>query len=610
MMSPWSLLFLLNACGEPPVADRGAAEQLLPFDEAPEPTLLSPTDRLLRTSMALRGLRPSVEELGWIQQDPALLEELVDDYLDSPEFGLTVRDMHAEALLLRGVEPVLPSIDLLDGYTQGEIARALSEAPLRLVEEVVMSDSPYTEILTADYAMANGLMELALEVERRDPELGPEDWGRADWLDGRPSAGLLASSGLWLQHPSAGGNHHRGRANLLSRALICTDFLDRDVNITGSVDLSDPEQVAEAVIEDPACSTCHQALDPLAGFLWGFRGPDMFHVVNLAYQRDDDDALILDEATGEPICLASLTSSTMEGGPLADGNCLPLVHYDVSNELGWQEYGLRDPGYFGLQSGEDLRLDDLGIAITEDPRFSLCTVRRVASYLGQRPTHDLPDAFVASLQADFIETGFDFKALAKQIVLSDAFLSLAPATDEEFVFGLQILRPEQAARVMAQLTGLEWSADPDPEDCGDKCWGPVDVVTSARFGLRTLLGGTDASSKSLPTLTPTPVQLLGLRRLAAEAAAEVVAHDFGTAEAGDRRLLDTIDLAEPTEESVRTGLVALHLRILGEVIDPEAKVIDQELALFLLALSEDGDPADAWELVLTLLLQDIRMVFY
>src|SRR5262245_21845617 len=62
---------------------------------------LDPVGRLLRASMAVRGVRPSVEEIELIRQDPDALGGLVDQWMESPEFAATIRDMWAEILLLR-----------------------------------------------------------------------------------------------------------------------------------------------------------------------------------------------------------------------------------------------------------------------------------------------------------------------------------------------------------------------------------------------------------------------------------------------------------------------------------------------------------------------------
>ena len=74
---------------------------------------------------------------------------------------------------------------------------------------------------------------------------------------------------MFLRHISAGQNWHRGRANMVSRGLLCDDFLERDIVVDTSIDLSDPAIVRDAVVENPACAGCHQTLDPLASFFWG-----------------------------------------------------------------------------------------------------------------------------------------------------------------------------------------------------------------------------------------------------------------------------------------------------------------------------------------------------
>ncbi|MEL6180903.1 MAG: hypothetical protein AAFS10_18225, partial [Myxococcota bacterium] len=55
---------------------------------------LSPTDHLVRASMALRGVRPSVEELETVRANPDALPGVVDTYIESEAFGTTIRDMH------------------------------------------------------------------------------------------------------------------------------------------------------------------------------------------------------------------------------------------------------------------------------------------------------------------------------------------------------------------------------------------------------------------------------------------------------------------------------------------------------------------------------------
>ncbi|MCY1008565.1 hypothetical protein OV079_23990 [Nannocystis pusilla] len=71
---------------------------------------------------------------------------------------MSVRMWH-EVLLLR-VEGrfVLPRVGpLADAGTDADWVREVSEEPLRLIEHVVRHDRPFSEIVTADYAIASDL---------------------------------------------------------------------------------------------------------------------------------------------------------------------------------------------------------------------------------------------------------------------------------------------------------------------------------------------------------------------------------------------------------------------------------------------------------------------
>ena len=46
------------------------------------------------------------------------------------------------------------------------------------------------------------------------------------------------------------------RADTIATALLCSDFLSVDINVDVNLDLSDPEAVANAVLENDACATC------------------------------------------------------------------------------------------------------------------------------------------------------------------------------------------------------------------------------------------------------------------------------------------------------------------------------------------------------------------
>ena len=48
---------------------------------------LTPTEHLTRASIALRGMRPSRDELEAVRDDARYVEAIIDYYLTTPEFG-------------------------------------------------------------------------------------------------------------------------------------------------------------------------------------------------------------------------------------------------------------------------------------------------------------------------------------------------------------------------------------------------------------------------------------------------------------------------------------------------------------------------------------------
>jgi hypothetical protein len=552
---------------------------------------LSDVDKALRLSMSLRGLRPAAEELHAVEADPRALDDLLDAWLDSLEFGLTMRDLHAEQLLVRtDVIEQLPRRGPLELDTTHVIHRDTSEAPLRLIEWVITQDLPYTEIVTTDVMLKSEIMSKVYGLSF-DPD--GEAWQLGQWEDGRPLAGILSSSEIWRRYRSAGQNNNRSRADFIGTALLCEPFSTRDIPTPTGIDLSDEEAVADAVNLNQACVGCHQSLDPLAAFLWGFQKQIKGRAVRNAY--DDDCYWPLDDAEALP----------QDG--IVEDMCYPVRSYIPEREDDWMPIGLRPPGYFGMPGD---RIDDLGQYIAADPRFASCTARRFWSWFAQEPVEQVDDALVEELTSVFVAANFDAKALTRAVVTHPRFLSRAPEdATGELPLGVLTARPEQLQRSVADLTGFRWWADPDPEedDCEDECWGRVDLTLSDRYGFRAMAGGVDGNNVTRPTHMPTPTAHLFRSRFSAEAAAVVVAHD-SEALPEERRLL-THPKATEVEE-VREQLALLHLQISSEIVAQDSAVVDASLDLWQAAYDQSGDSDRAWGMVITALFQDARMVFY
>lgn len=552
---------------------------LRPLAPAGDLELMSPTEHLVRIALVLAGTRPSAEDVAAVERDPAALGSIVDRYLDAPTFGAVVRDMWHEVLLLR-VEGrfVLPRLGPLEGSgTDAEWVREVSEEPLRLIEHVVTHDRPFSEIVTADYAIASDLglrVWGGRELPARPADAPAPGWKKVAWDSQQPMAGILSSGALWLRHPSNGTNLHRGQAHVIADALLCSGFLDRDVPLFNDIDLSDEDAVRDALKDDPGCVSCHQTLDPLASHLFGFVrvAPG---VVKRSYAKGACD-------DGER------------------GLCYPLAEYRPQQAKQWRKKTGRAPGYFGLAS-DDLR--GLAARIADDPRFSMCAARRFYGYFMQIGPHDVPDATAASLQDALIAADMRVKPLVKAIVMSDDFRArrARAGSPADGVAGRKTTRPEQLARLVADLTGFTWTAYPGNPDKV----GAVSLMESDRFGYRAMAGGVEGFQITEPTFAYGPTRALVLQTLAAEAAAHAVERELA-APRPERRLLALVDGDETDEDTVRRQLAALHERVLAERVAPRGPEVDAGYALFRAA----AEPRRGWTLVLAALLQDPRIAFH
>ena len=174
-------------------------------------------------------------------------------------------------------------------------------APLELIAYVVENDLPYTEILTADYIMANPWAAAAYGAPTRfddptdpyefkpsqivsyyrhgdgyeaeyDPVLGWRVLDPGPLITDYPHAGILNTEVFLQRYPTTATNRNRARAR-----WTYYHFLGLDVEKSASR-TTDPVALADThnpTLHNPACTVCHSVLDPVAG----------------AFQNYDDDGV-------------------------------------------------------------------------------------------------------------------------------------------------------------------------------------------------------------------------------------------------------------------------------------------------------------------------------
>lgn len=503
---------------------------------------------VVRASLDLRGVRPSLEEIRSVHRSPASARALIEGFVDDPRFGARVADLWSELYLTRGEE--WPVSAQQAGLSEAEVPAyvfAVGEEVPAVIAHVADAGLPWTELVLGDWTMANGLLERVWPVQR---EAGEGDWRVARYTDGRPAAGLLSSNSMWWRYGTTASNANRGRARQVARLFLCTDYSNVAIPFEPDLNLLDEEAVRAAIRQDPSCAGCHDALDPIAGFLYGF-------------------------------------------WTFADATPADAVSYHPERELAWRDFSELKPAVLGAP-GWTLR--DLGAQIAASEQFPSCAVRQAWELLLRHPPGPDEEAQRVAVQDRFIRGGLTAKALLAGVVTSEAYRSLA-----EGAAPARLASPELMASQIEDLTGYRMQTA--------EGW---DLLRSELVGLRGLAGGADGRYAGRNADAPNATMVLVLSRLAEAAAVQVVSHD-AAAEPEARRLLSRLSFEErPGEgqEAVVAQIVDLHARLFGRRVAPGGPEVEANLGLWEALYEVHHDPRRAWAGLLAALLADPDMLLY
>lgn len=392
------IAWLLLACSQAPENPKNG-EPILHDDTG---TVASPVEQLSdeawlrRVSFDVRGIPPTEAELNELDANPSLANNLRDSMMRSTQFEPRLVTMLAERWHTRVDEFDIVAFDYgLPSDKEYAFERSVGEEPLRLLARIIASDRPWSDAVLADWTMATPLLG---EIWPIDYPSGASGWQESTYNDGRPSAGVLSTNGLWWRYTTTDSNMNRGRAAAISRLLLCEDYLIRPVAFS-EADTSGTT-TADAAQEDPYCLACHSSLDPVAASLFGFWWMSL-------YSR-------IEETT-----------------------------YHAEREALWEQYLGVEPGWYGQPiSG----LSQLGPSIANDSRFYSCAVESMAETLWRRPVGPDDEAHLETLRQGFLENGVLMRPLLAALTESDAYHDPTP----------RMLTHDQLADSLQALTGFRW----------------------------------------------------------------------------------------------------------------------------------------------------------
>ena len=281
-----------------------------------EPVRMAPLRKTLRrAALIFAGRIPTDEEYASIYSSPTALRTTIRNMMTGPAFHEFIIRGANDRLLTNRLDTIIGEsdgyfVDLIDeDYRRHKLAyesgnynelnfwssktqHGFRRAPVELIAYVVENDLPYTEILTADYIMANPFAARAYGASTvfSDPE-DPHEFKpssiakyyrkgdgfkieyddivqRSRLLDPGPlstiypHAGILNTTAFLKRYPTTATNRNRARARWTYYHFLGVDIENSAPRTMDAVALADTNN---PTMHNPACTVCHTVMDPVAG---------------------------------------------------------------------------------------------------------------------------------------------------------------------------------------------------------------------------------------------------------------------------------------------------------------------------------------------------------
>lgn len=543
--------------------------------------LATPAETLRRAALMLAGRLPTETEIELAESGDEGLRASIIALMEGPGFhdflirGANDR-LHTDAFVNGSFSEVSDLNGLAgDRYPMGELLwdlegaiwgyrMGIARAPLELIAHVVETDLPYSEILTAEYTMVNWFTEQVLRsdvdvgsfedprsfapgknrgsvlrddeyVAEQAPGFGTRVLEHSGYVD-YPHAGVLNDL-TWLhRYPTTETNRNRARARWTFYHFLGIDIETSAPRTTDPVALADTNN---PTLNNPACTVCHDRLDPVAG----------------AYQNYGNEGFYRDKWGG----LDSLPDTYKH--PEWFGIDTPTLYQEGDT---W----FRDMKPVGLDNTTQPsdRVDDslswLSEQIVADPRFTTSAIKfwwptimgsealsepEVASdpnYDAQMSAYQAQQLQISTLASAFRDSGLIAREMLADMILSPWFRVKALQPDainrpiELADVGVdRLLTPEELDAKNKSILGYKW-------DEWETDWlGDVEGYNTALLDrFRLYYGGIDSIGIKERNRELTSLMANVAERQALELACGVTVLDFhDNPNVSDRRLFSVVD---------------------------------------------------------------------
>jgi mono/diheme cytochrome c family protein len=543
---------------------------------------------LARAAVLFAGRNPTAQESAAVSTGGAnALRQTIRGYMQGPAFDRFLEEAGMTHFLTRRVvardnnrglvSADFPALANIPSADASRFDASVRREPIELMKFIVKGDRPWTDMVAGDYTVVNGVLAQYLGAQVQGTFTNATDDN--EWLPARvPSrlggvrehAGVL-STHAWLDSfPTTATNRNRHRVYILAKQFLATD-----ITALGMRAVDDSGQFRVPVLENPACTTCHDTMDPIAA---GFQN----WAANNRY-------LPFKSAAGKDI---ALPGNYRASSYPRDANNQPYYR-EGDNWFRDQKapgYGQTPmPGGF---SGSPTALQWLGQQVAADSRFALGAVHFwYEAVFGREPlkaplTMDTPDAAAQlaaynaqhaefeEIAARFRAGGYKVKDLLVDLVTSRWFraaratgLNAARAAQLADVGSLNLLTPTQLNLKLAGLVGQAWTEFNNPY-----------------AGLALNYGDFDAIDRLTRAKSYTMLQAVTIDRLASTRSCALAQADFARP-AGSRLLFPAVALTDtPATTAGRDAIVAnvrhLHKWLWKEDVPAADAEVQRTVKLF------------------------------
>ncbi len=289
----------------------------------------------------------------------------VERMLRNPRSIRGLRTMWDEFLQMRPLATKVKDPGLFPEF-DGELAAAMREETLRVIEHFMHADADFREIFSTRMTFVNARLAALYDLDVSPP--GTE-WQQVELAEDGLRRGILGHASFLAGHAHAALTSPTHRGLFVRQSLLCLPIPPPPPNIDLTIE---PAQAGETLrdklsvhMESPGCSGCHLLMDPI-GF--GFENFDA-----LGRYRTKDNGVIVD-ATGD-----------------LDGESF-------------------------THAGE---LADL---VATNPSISSCMVRKIYRHALGHVEGDSEEVLIRDLENNWKNGGFRFRELLYALVTSEGFL--------------------------------------------------------------------------------------------------------------------------------------------------------------------------------------------